>query len=194
MTTEEKLQHFYDFSMESAQKESEQILTEYKAVLNNQFHEHQLAKKAEAQAQLNNETSLLKRNINKTLSAEQLTIKRKISKKQNEIKDELFDKVKEKLMAYKETPDYLDYICRKIDDAEVFASGDAMTLYIDPSDAALLEAIQEKTGVTPTISREVFLGGMRAVISSKNILIDNSFLTLLTETKHNFTFDGGIQS
>ena len=39
--------------------------------------------------------------------------------------------------------------------------------------------------------QEEFLGGMRAVIASKHILIDNSFKTLLSEAKSNFTFDGG---
>ena len=33
-----------------------------------------------------------------------------------------------------------------------------------------------------------FLGGVRAVIPEKNILIDNSFETLLNEERENFIF------
>ncbi len=36
------------------------------------------------------------------------------------------------------------------------------------------------------------MGGMRAVIRSKNILIDNSFATLLRKAKEEFVFAGGM--
>ena len=47
-------------------------------------------------------------------------------------------------------------------------------------------------GFAPVVSREAFMGGMRAVIRSKNILIDNSFATLLREAKEEFVFAGGM--
>lgn len=194
MTTEEKLQHFYAFSMESACREAEQILSEYKSALNTQFETHKEAKLAEADQQLNDQINEAKREINKTLSAEQLNIRRLLSGKEREIKQQLFDEVRTKLMVYKtaSTDQYLELLCRKIKEAQTFAGTDAMTIYIDPSDAALAAGIETRTGITPTISKEVFLGGMRAVIHSKNILIDHSFTTLLQEAKENFTFDGGM--
>ena len=36
------------------------------------------------------------------------------------------------------------------------------------------------------------MGGMRAVIRSKNILIDNSFLSLLKDAKEKYIFTGGM--
>ena len=47
--------------------------------------------------------------------------------------------------------------------------------------------------VTLTISAMPFLGGVRAVIPEKNILIDNSFETLLNEERENFIFHGGVE-
>ena len=46
---------------------------------------------------------------------------------------------------------------------------------------------------TLTISAMPFLGGVRAVIPEKNILIDNSFETLLNEERENFIFHGGVE-
>lgn len=194
MTTEEKLQHFYDFSMKSADTEAKQILSEYQSTLDAQFRAHKEEKNLEAERQLKDEANKARREINKALSAEQLNIKRLISNKEREIKEQLFAEVKDKLIAYKSASpaEYLDFICTKIKEAWAFAAGDEMTIYIDPSDEALQKDIEDKTGVKTTISKEIFFGGMRAVISSKNILIDESFVTLMNEAKDNFTFDGGI--
>ncbi|MCI5699965.1 MAG: V-type ATP synthase subunit E [Lachnospiraceae bacterium] len=194
MTTEEKLQHFYAFSMESACREAEQMLTEYKASLDAQFETHKEAKNAEIARRLHDGANEVKREMNKTLSNEQLEIKRLLSKKNREIRHLLFLEVKDKLLDYKSAhPDeYLALICRKVNEARDFAAGDEMTIYIDPSDEKFLDRIAKRTGVIPTVSKESFLGGMRAVIRSKNILIDNSFTTLIKDAKHNFTFDGGM--
>ena len=193
MTTEEKLQHFYAFSMESACREAEQILTDYQSALDAQFAAHKENKQEEAARQLADESNKAKREINKAISAEQLRIRRRVSRKEKEIKHLLFEEVFAKLKAYKETSAdaYLELLCRQVLDAKQFASGDQMTVYIDPSDASFMEPIEKKTGITPVVSAETFLGGMRAVIHAKNILIDNSFSSLMQEAKNNFTFYGG---
>ena len=97
MTTEEKLQHFYEVSMESAREESEKALEEYRAALSQMLAEHKEDKQKNAGGQLKLETENAKREINKALSAEQLHIKRRLSKKQQELREELFVEVKNKL-------------------------------------------------------------------------------------------------
>ena len=52
-------------------------------------------------------------------------------------------------------------------------------------------AATKKSGIKPVVSNVAFGGGIRAVIRSRNILIDNSFDTLMAEAKENFIFDGG---
>ena len=44
MTTEEKLQHFYDVSMESAREEAQKALEEYRKALDDMFEEHKKEK------------------------------------------------------------------------------------------------------------------------------------------------------
>ena len=70
---------------------------------------------------------------------------------------------------------------------------DKLTLYLDPSDEAHKASLEQKLSVTLTISAMPFLGGVRAVIPEKNILIDNSFETLLNEERENFIFHGGVE-
>jgi len=189
MTIEEKLKNFYDFSMESAKAEGESVLKEYQTSLDKSFAEHQAMKRDQAEMTLRDETEKLRRDSNKALSDEQIKIKRALSEKQSEVKASLFSEVADKLKDFKTKPEYADYVIRKIKDAKDFAGDDPMKIYIDPSDSALTDKIKAATGSDVIISKTPFTGGMRAVIESKHILIDNSFDTLTAEAKAKFSID-----
>ena len=45
--------------------------------------------------------------------------------------------------------------------------------------------------MTLTVSKEDFIGGVRAVIHERNILIDHAFKGALENEYHNFVFRGG---
>lgn len=194
MTTEEKLQNFYTASIESAQKDAQALLDEHKAALDKIFQEHQEMKNRQAEAELKAEADKIKRETNKKISAAQLTIKRSLSKKQEDLKEQLFVEVRNKLTAYMDTPDYEQFLYQKCRQAMEFAAGEEVILYIDQADSIHQHSLTQKLGVKPELSREIFMGGMRAVIPSKNILIDNSFKTLLADAQARFTFqDGGMK-
>ena len=97
---------------------------------------------------------------------------------------------REKNKAIKETPEYESYLLKLIQSAVEFSNGNEITIYIDPSDASLKEALEKKSGKTITISTEEFFGGIRAIITEKNILIDESFATKISEEKEQKS--GGI--
>ena len=192
MTTEEKLQHFYDASIESAAKEARFLQEEHREALEKMFQEHKETKERQAKAQLQAESDSLKREINKTVSAKQLEYRRILSSKNEEMKKEIFQEVEQRLTQFKSTPDYTEYLCKRIQEALDFAGEDEMIIYMDPSDEQLIPALTKQFGFSPSISKESWMGGMRAVIRSKNILIDNSFATLLRDAKDEFIFTGGM--
>src|SRR5699024_7014511 len=178
-----------DISIESAQEDAKKLLDTHEAALEKTFEEHKETKHRQAEAELTAESDKLKRDFNKEVSTQQIQIKRKFSAVTEELREKLFQEVAEKLERFKESPDYLSMLCRQIKEALDFADGDEMVVYIDPSDAGLSDEIVrrlDQKGFVPTISKEPFMGGMRAVIRSKNILIDNSFLTLMNDEKENF--------
>ena len=191
MTTEEKLQHFYDASIESAQKDAQNLKDEHKKSLEKMFLEHKTAREQEINQRILAESRILKREINKTVSAKQLEYRRILSSKTEEFEDAIFEEVEKKLMAFKSTPDYLEFLCRHVEEALKFASDDDLTIYIDPSDKDLLSTLKDRCGRTPLVSKDSWMGGMRAVIRSKNILIDYSFTTLLRDAREKFIFTGG---
>lgn len=193
MTTEEKLQHFYTVSIESAKEEASKAISEYRASLEENLEKHKKEKKAASENQFKIESENAAREINKALSSEHLHIKRRLSKKHQELEEKLFDEVEDMLRAFIATPQYTDWLEDKIKRALEAAGEDQMEIYLSAGDQALAEELEKRTGICPLISQTSFLGGIRAVIPEKNILIDYTLLTLLEGEKENFNFDGGLK-
>lgn len=191
MTIEEKLQHFYDSSIEEAYQEASQMIEEHKKNLDAMLSEHKRSRRQSAEAEVKAEAENARREVNKALSAQQLMIKRNWTKKQNELKDKLFAEVQNLLKDFVKTPEYDSYLCRKIKDAQDFAGEDELHIYLTPSDSSRLESISQKTGAELRLADEEFIGGIRAIIPGKNILIDNSFREAFLACKKEFKFDGG---
>lgn len=191
MTIDEKLSHFYDITVEDARTKAAAILEEHKEALEKMTAERKALSEENAQAQIKAETANARREVNKALSAEQLTIKRDWTKKQNELKEKLFSEVKELLDSFTKTPEYETYLTGKIKEALDFAEDDEISVYLSPEDSALAEKLQQTTGVTIQIAKDSFLGGIRATIPQKNILIDHSFAGNFEAAYKEFKFDGG---
>ena len=191
MTIDEKLSHFYDVTIEDAQAKAAGILEEHRKALAQMTEKHKADSQENAQVQIKAETANARREINKALSAEQLTIKRDWTKKQNELKEKLFSEVKELLDSFTKTPEYETYLTGKIKKALDFAEDDEISVYLSPEDSALAEKLQQTTGVTIQIAKDSFLGGIRATIPQKNILIDHSFAGNFEAAYKEFKFDGG---
>ena len=79
----------------------------------------------------------------------------------------------------------LIYLVNQAREIVKFADGDDVTVYIDPEDICHKNAISAGANVAVTVSEYSFGGGVRAVISKRGILIDQSFDTKLKEA-----FDG----
>ena len=146
MTIDEKLSHFYDITVEEAHAKAAAILEEHRETLEKMTEERKALSEENAQAQIKAETANARREINKALSAEQLTIKRDWTKKQNELKEKIFSEVKGLLESYTKTPEYEDYLTDRIKEALDFAEKDELSIYLSPEDSSLAEKLQQKTG------------------------------------------------
>ena len=192
MTTEEKLGHFYEHAVNAAQKEAEQRIQQHREALDRLFEEHKEVKKRQAIAELEDEKEQLKRDQNKVLSGRQLLIKRQHSSRLQEMQNQIFREVTEKLNAFRATPEYVDYLCAKIREAATYVnSGEEIEYYMDASDSELIPAVEAKTGVTIQTSYEPIVGGLRAGIAARNLLIDFSFASALEDEQEAFQLNGG---
>lgn len=187
MTLDEKLDHFYSSVIDSATKQNIEIVEEYKKVLQKNFEERKESALRKAEANYRIASDNIIREKNRKLSSDTMDIRRKVLDKTAEYTEQIFQDVLHKLKDYMKTEDYVELMVTQIKKALDFANGDLMTVYINPTDEDKKAILEERTGVTLTISNRDFIGGIRAVIPSHSILIDNSFLTKLEEAKSTFT-------
>lgn len=193
MTIDEKLQHFYEISVEEAKEDAARAIQEHKEYLAQMLEEHKSSRIQSAEAEVRAEAGHVRREVNKALSAEQLTLKRDWSQKQEELKTDLFAKVRKKLELFMSTPEYTEYLCRQVRKVKEFAGEDQVEISLSPEDKDLAGKVSGETGVPLTVSEESFLGGIRAAIPHKNILIDNSFQEGLNTLRREFKFEGGLK-
>ena len=171
MTLNEKLDHFYTSVIESATAQGSQIESDYEKTLNTIYEERK--------------QSALKK-AKHTYRIESEKIRRKLQEKAAQTIQHIFDDVEQKLKEFMQLPAYEDYLADKITQANTFAQNTEIIIYINPTDQSRKSALESRTGVTLTVSDRDFFGGIRAVIPSRSILIDYSFLTKLAEEKEAF--------
>lgn len=191
MTTEEKLKHFQDICMEDARARSAKMLDDYMAALEQTFTEHQAEARHRADMQVDMETEKLEREINKKLSIAQIDLKREASRKQEELKDKLFVELRDRLSNFMAGGEYQHLLEAQVKAAKEFAGDAELVIYMDPSDQGMLQRLAMHHNAVIKVSEYSFMGGTRAVIPAKHILIDNSFETKLNEARHGFKFDLG---
>ena len=191
MTIEEKLKHFYDTSVEEARRQAEKDVQEHKDSLDAALEEHKKMSLGNAASSRKAEIANAKREINKALSAEQLHIRRDWTARQSRLKEKLFAEVREQILKFMESSRYEEYLCTKIEEAVCFAEHDEIQIYLSSSDKSKANDLAQKTGTPLQVSKEDFIGGIRAEIPHKNILIDNSFSANLASMCREFKFDGG---
>lgn len=187
MNTEAKLNHFYNISMESATAKKDAIVNDYKAGLDVQFENFKKDATTKYTLQEKATIEILRQEFSKDFSLEQQHIRRKMTHKKDELKEQLFAEVSDLLNAFIASDAYTDFLIKEIKFSLSVAPKEPITIFIDPLDADKKEYLEEKTGADITISGYPFGQGMRAIIPSKNILIDYSFNTKLNDIKDNYT-------
>lgn len=187
MTLDNKLENFYNSAMEDAANQKIEMINQYKNSLREIYEEHKSNSLRKAEGYFEMEVKNLNREKNKTLSIKALDSKRLVNDKSKKIKKLLFEEVTEKLIEFMKTPEYIDLLETQINNAKSFAKEEQINIYINPSDEDKKLELEKRTNTFLIISNIDFFGGTRAVINSKNILIDHSFLAKLKDEKEKFT-------
>lgn len=191
MTLEEKMEHLQAVSMDEARAEGNAIIDNYRTALEKVLEDHKDEAILQSQTRIKGETVNARQQLNQATAKAQLELKRKQGKIQQELKDKIFEETMTLVSDYMKTEEYEDFLVRCIRKAVTFADGEEMTIYINPSDGQKQSDLEKASGAKLTVSAEDFIGGVRAVIRGRNILIDNSFKTQLRNEYDRFLFSGG---
>lgn len=190
MTLEEKIAHLQTSSMEQARLEGNDIIDSHRELLEKELADHKKEVTHQSKLRIMEEKTKAKLALNQTRAKYQLEQKRRRGKVQQELKDKIFDEARQLVGEYMKSEDYDEFLVKCIRQAEKYAGDDLVTIYINASDEEKRKKLEEVTGVSLKISKEDFIGGVRAVIHSRNILIDHSFFTQLRDEYEKFLLGG----
>lgn len=191
MNLREKTDHLQEAAMMEARLKADAIVNQHRDALEKVFYQHRQEAIRQSETRLKAEVTTGRQQLNLATTKAQLELKRELGKTQNELKKVLFEEVETLIREYMKTEEYTELLVAYINKAVKFAAGAATTLYINPTDADKKAYLEERTGMTLTISREDFIGGVRAVIREKNILIDHAFKGAIEREYNKFLFRGG---
>ena len=191
MTIEEKLNNFRNSCMTDARNRADKIIEDHKAAMEQAFEEHKKNETRRIKMHIKTETEKINRAGNKELALEHIKLRRIYGIEQSKLKEDLFAKLRERIVEFMKTDKYLSLIRKQIESAIEFSGDDTLQVYIDPNDIGLKEILEADYSKVIVISEYSFLGGTRAVIPEKNILIDNSFEKKLSEAMAEYQFDIG---
>ena len=186
MNIDDKLQHFREEAINSAILKKSTLVDDYKVGLDIQFENYKKDAREKFEIQSKTKLESIKRENSKNFAMQQQHIRRKLTHKHDELKEQLFNEVVEMLNDFFTTEDYKKLLVREINSSIDIAPTEEITIFIDPLDKDKKEYLETQTGVTVTISEYSFGRGMRAVIPSKNIFVDNSFNYKINELKTDF--------
>lgn len=187
MTLDEKLQIFYEAAIADATEKGNAVIDDYKKTLDSALEEHKIIAKQRAEAALHSESQKLIQEKNRKLALENIQFKRQLGEKNSILEETIFSDVEKKLEDFMKTEEYTALLEHQILSAVKFSGDDKIHIYLNPTDSDKKSLLESRTDTELLISNEDFIGGTRAVIHEKNILIDSSFLSRLEEQKESFS-------
>ncbi|MBB5264699.1 vacuolar-type H+-ATPase subunit E/Vma4 [Catenibacillus scindens] len=186
MTLEEKLELFKDSAIAEASHQGSVMLAQYRQSLEKIYNSKIEQVKKEGDSYIVTQTDKIRREHNRLLSMEQNKIKRDIGEKHHQVKEKIFSDVTDMLVEYKKDPEYIRSLEVHIRKILAMVENHPVTIYVDASDSGLIPELEQRCRTKISVSSQDFIGGIRAEVPSKNILIDYSYATRLEEEKNNF--------
>ena len=134
MTVEEKISHIREAAMEEARARGNEIIDQHQKALEGVFKTHKQEAVMQADTRIKTETASARQQLNTVTSKGQLKLRRQLSRVQNELKNKLFEEVREMAEEYMKTEAYKELLVSYIAKAARFADGNPLTIYINSSD------------------------------------------------------------
>lgn len=181
MQIEEKLEVFRNFTIDVAKQKSDEMIAQFDRSCKQELEAFPQNKQAEMEHKIQIEERNIRRQVNSKVSGEMLRQKHILDECKRKWQVKLSDQVRLLLKEYQNTEEYKKYLIAKIHMAKKVAEQDSIIIYINPSDADKKTELEVLTKAELTVSKIDFGGGIRAVIRSRNILIDESFMTKLEQ-------------
>lgn len=193
LSAEEKLQRFSESVYKDAQNQCEVLLKEAEEKANAETDVFETECLETAYKTIKKQMTQILRSANEKVSKAEIDAKKALLLKREEILNEVFSSVLNKIAAYKQTEDYKKYLIDAVLKAKESGGKDGITVHLASSDAGYAKIIEEQCGVNTAVSdTDDFIGGICVLMKNSNQIIDMSFAMRLGEAREEFLKSSGL--
>jgi vacuolar-type H+-ATPase subunit E/Vma4 len=186
MEINEKLEIFSKAAIDAATMQSESILEEQKTAYQAEITAYRQKKQEQWEEREHILGEKVRKEVNREVSGQLMATKRKYHEAEEEKKDMIFKLAEQKIAEYRKSDAYYKDMCKLIEGAKREAGSESFTVYISAEDEGILDRLTHATKSDITVTKEKLGGGIRAVIPSKNIMIDETYATKLKRERETF--------
>lgn len=189
MTYDEKKSRFIAAVRAEAMKQSEQINSAVEAYIKSELAKAEEELRYETEAEVRSKMNKLRREIGLEVSSAQREADAELHACRLEIEEAVFNAVKEKLAAFRQTDAYNTYLTQGADKLnELFAPGDEVKLFYAPFDEEKLPMLRSaiKANVEAAADESIELGGFRAECRARRLAVDDTLDSALEQQRDSF--------
>lgn len=192
--TEEKLKKFSYMVMREADARKKELISQAEKESTEIISERELQLLKKAYEQIHESLDIIDKDCNEEVSRAILASKQKLFNRREEIIQQVFSNVEEKLKAFKNRDEYKNYMIERIlRSLEEIGPGEIL-IYADSDDIPLIEEIRTKTGNRFQLSEseEQLIGGFIICNKTKGLLYNYSFANGLNQERVSFLENYGL--
>lgn len=193
-TNDQKLTKFIQAITAYAEEQSDAIHREVEAFKEARLNRAEQDVLRESYVLIQKEQDEMRRQIARDLSERETAARRALFSTRQSMMDAIFDRARQKLLDYAETPEYADDLKRSLGAMAAALPAEGTVYTVCPRDEALLAVL---TPLCPVGSRmetaaDITLGGLRGMNTAAGILIDDTLDSRLEQQHDWFTDHSGL--
>ncbi|OJU11333.1 MAG: hypothetical protein BGN88_06745 [Clostridiales bacterium 43-6] len=190
---DEKVSKFVAAITEDANQKRDQITRETEEHIKTELAKAEEAARSESELLILRKTEAIRAQVGRELSHKELESRKTLFNRREEIADEVFLTLKEKVLAFTKTGEYKDYLLRSATELSQKFDGQAVTVLIKQDDVLYQDDIIKlfAPGSTVQADQNILLGGVKA--KTEVIAADNTLDSKLKDQKEWFGENCGMK-
>ncbi len=193
-TVDDKLDNFARIVMREAAEKRVQIIESIRENRLKVLEQKELEFLEQAYLTIQKEIRRIHKEKNEMISRASMESKKMLLQKREEIIDEIFSNIHQKVIEFIRTPGYLTFLSDSIKEGCKITGDGEIVVYINRTDVHLIDRIKENLGFNMEIQVEQtdIIGGCKIFNKTKNILVDNSLAAKIQQQREQFLEISGL--
>ena len=189
---EAKLNKFSSNVMNDAQKKLEELEAEIKSEKASKLESKYDEFLEDAYERIQDCISKIRKEDNERVRMAEFDAKKALLKKREEIIDDVFGEASRKLYEFKGSPEYGEWLKKRLKKAVLEAGEGKKQAYLTEADCAAVSGELPEGVAVEAVPEKEFWGGVRVRNLEKGIMVDYSFYELLQAQRADFLQNSGL--